>query len=436
MKKRIIHLSAAIIAMIAMTTLTVAPAAAQTGAGVKFEMADEGGGVYKLVFQAKTPTTIQLFGLVFSYDKSVVQPVAAYDHAIAVDVPYLSNPLNYDDAAPFNMLLEAVSPPPTNLLFAFAPTSWGETAGRAAFSMGLYHGSATRLAESNGAYVGLFEFYFKLQSGKTVSDIKSATFKFEKASDPANLFSLFFPVGTGYGIILDEISGTSSYYFGTENTALYPESMDEVINPFADNTPPTPGGAITTANVAMTSLDLNWAKATDNESAQTDLKYYVYQNSSTFTMSNGLPTDGTLLNSGGSLDMATYTVSSLLPGTTYYFIVVVEDEAGNKAAYAEISETTAPDTTPPTPGGSGTITTANVEETSLDLNWAKATDDVSAMADLKYFVYQNSNAFTMSGGLPTDGTLLNSGGSLDIATYTVSSLSPGTTYYFWQLYTN
>ena len=111
-----------------------------------------------------------------------------------------------------------------------------------------------------------------------------------------------------------------------------------------DTVPPVPGGsgAITTADITHNSLTLNWTKAADDESAEAALNYYVYQKQdSAFSMSGGLPTDGNLLNAGGTVDIATYNVTGLSAVTTYYFIVVVEDEAGNRAAYTEVSETTA-----------------------------------------------------------------------------------------------
>jgi len=110
-----------------------------------------------------------------------------------------------------------------------------------------------------------------------------------------------------------------------------------------DITAPVPGGGgtITRSYDTTTSVTLNWTKANDNTSSQQSLKYYVYRNTSPFAMSGGLPTNGTLLNgSGGTFNISTYTATGLIPGTSYYFIVVVEDIAGNRAAYTQVSATT------------------------------------------------------------------------------------------------
>ena len=44
-------------------------------------------------------------------------------------------------------------------------------------------------------------------------------------------------------------------------------------------------------------------------------------------------TNGTLLNTGGTVNITDYTVLGLTPNTTYFFNVVVADMAGNRAAY-------------------------------------------------------------------------------------------------------
>jgi hypothetical protein len=106
---------------------------------------------------------------------------------------------------------------------------------------------------------------------------------------------------------------------------------------------PIPGsnGAITISDLSHDSLTLNWAKAADDITAQFGLKYYVYMNSAAFTMAYGLPTNGTLMNTGGTPDMSTYNVTGLSQLTTYHFIVVVENGTYNKTSYKSVTGTTA-----------------------------------------------------------------------------------------------
>jgi hypothetical protein len=124
----------------------------------------------------------------------------------------------------------------------------------------------------------------------------------------------------------------------------------------ADATAPTvTAGSLATDNVLSDALTLDWTAASDDVTAVASLKYYVYQKSGgTFTVDgNGLPTDGTLLNAGGTAGIATYAVTGLTPLTTYWFNVVVEDEAGNRTAYTAVNETTVAPVAP-------TITTASL----------------------------------------------------------------------------
>jgi len=102
-----------------------------------------------------------------------------------------------------------------------------------------------------------------------------------------------------------------------------------------DNTPPVPGasGAIT-GTAAIETSDLSWTAATDNLTPTNQLRYFVYR-----SLSNNISTytdceaNGTLLNTGGTVNITSYNAIGLTPNTNYYFNVVVADMVGNKAAY-------------------------------------------------------------------------------------------------------
>ena len=55
--------------------------------------------------------------------------------------------------------------------------------------------------------------------------------------------------------------------------------------------------------------------------------------------------------------------------------VVAKDTAGNKTLYSAKQQASAADTTAPTAGNSGTLTTSSVGITSMNLNWTAASDD-------------------------------------------------------------
>ena len=204
-------------------------AAADTG--VKFSMETAATDVYKLVFQAKTPSQIKLLGIIFSFDNTIIKPINRTTHADVTIVDGADFP-----TAPFNIV--AMTSNGEDPKFKLA--KWRLAGSRTAFDYTLFVDSTTDYIVSSGSYVNMFEFYFKFQAGKSASDITSATFKFESANDVNNMLSLFFSSqGNYYGIIIDEVSGVSQYRWGYYDksgwdTALFGEIKDlgEAINPF------------------------------------------------------------------------------------------------------------------------------------------------------------------------------------------------------------
>jgi len=187
---------------------------------------------------------------------------------------------------------------------------------------------------SSGTEKKMFGLSVKHNSSTQTISLSGGTFggiRIQNSISPAiNISNLLAP---GYG--LRDASNALVSAATTEITQQV--TVKDVTPPIL----PGGGGTITTASVTNNSLTLNWTKATDIVTAQSALRYYVYQKSgSTFTISGGLPTGGTLLNAGGTLDIATYAVTGLSASTTYYFVVLVEDGAGNKAAYAVKTQAT------------------------------------------------------------------------------------------------
>jgi hypothetical protein len=197
-----------------------------------------------------------------------------------------------------------------------------------------------------------------------------------------------------------------------------------------DEVDPVPGaeGALGTANVAATSFDVTWTKATDDVSEGTALTYAVYYSTTDFG-DNEVATIEAGTAGNTDTDVATLAITGLTPATPYYFAVIVADEAGNKAAYTKSTVTTLADTTLPTIA-TPVLGTANVAATSFDVTWTKATDDVSEVTALTYFVYYSTSDFADNEVATIEaGTGANSG-DLDIATFTITGLTTGTPYYF------
>jgi hypothetical protein len=86
------------------------------------------------------------------------------------------------------------------------------------------------------------------------------------------------------------------------------------------------------------------------------------------------------------------------------------------------------ESTPPVPGGG--LAPANIEDTSLDLSWTEATDNLSAQEDIVYYVYlaaRATNVLVTPADCASNGTLLTSGKAK--SSYPVTGLIPGTSYW-------
>ncbi|TCL54980.1 GLUG motif-containing protein [Kineothrix alysoides] len=140
------------------------------------------------------------------------------------------------------------------------------------------------------------------------------------------------------------LSAGTYYYFcevraGTSSARSNAARVN--VSAVADTTAPVPG-AVGTLQVASNFFSperilVSWTKATDSVSSQTGLKYYVYRSTANdISAVQDCENNGTLQNYGGTSDTDSYSATWPGAGTTYYFNVVVQDEAGNKAAYQPV----------------------------------------------------------------------------------------------------
>ncbi|MFJ7732878.1 S-layer homology domain-containing protein [Lysinibacillus sp. NPDC097231] len=79
----------------------------------------------------------------------------------------------------------------------------------------------------------------------------------------------------------------------------------------------------------------------------------------------------------------------------------------------------------------GAITSSNITTSGVQLDWAKASDDITTQGDLEYRVYQSSsNNIDTVNAIESNGTPLVSGYAKDINSFIVIGLAANTTYYF------
>jgi len=169
-----------------------------------------------------------------------------------------------------------------------------------------------------------------------------------------------------YNVIVRDAAGNKSAYTMKSQTTL------------SDTTAPNIGnmGSIVVSNVTSSGLTLSWTAGTDAITPQGSLQYLAY-----FSTSNNLSsvsnaeTNGTAIGSYAA-GITTVNVTGLTDSTTYYFNLVIRDEAGNKNIYSTISQATLPppDTTIPTVTIRNLINKSTVETGFL---YGSATDNVS-----------------------------------------------------------
>ncbi len=140
-------------------------------------------------------------------------------------------------------------------------------------------------------------------------------------------------------------SGDWSWFGETDGKVVksfyFSYKMGSINYNFSWNSTPSIGDRTIAASATVVNqVDLSWNKATDNISDQTALQYAVYYSTDQplRTLLNTLD-HGTQFG-GWQTDIDTVTVTGLTSGHTYYFNVVVQDEAGNRSLYYAASATT------------------------------------------------------------------------------------------------
>jgi len=138
----------------------------------------------------------------------------------------------------------------------------------------------------------------------------------------------------------------------------------------SDTTAPTAPTNLTSSTITATSVDLSWTASTDDTAVT---GYDIY---------NGATVIGTVATT-------TYQVTGLTAATSYTFSVKAKDAAANISVSSNtINATTLtpPDTT--APSAPTNLTASNTTETTVDLNWSAATDNVAVTG---YEVYNGAS---------------------------------------------
>lgn len=164
-----------------------------------------------------------------------------------------------------------------------------------------------------------------------------------------------------------------------------------------DTQAPTAATNLSASSITRTSFTLGWTAATDNVGVT---GYDIYQNN--VKINTALVTT------------TNYAVSGLAENTSYSYYVQARDAAGNTSSSSPLSVTTLPPPDTQAPTAPTALSTANITQSSVQLSWAAATDNVGVTG---YDVYQN-------------GVKVNSA-NITTTTYTTTGLSANVSYTFY-----
>jgi DNA-binding beta-propeller fold protein YncE len=145
-------------------------------------------------------------------------------------------------------------------------------------------------------------------------------------------------------------AGTTYYYNvltrdQAENVSAY-VMVSRTMPLEADETDPVPGGSglISFTNVTPTTISLSWAAASDDRSAQADLRYQLVRSTSPeiATLLDVETFGAVIFGYNWEANVSAAIDTGLIPETDYYYNLLVRDEAGNTVAYGMVSEPTIP----------------------------------------------------------------------------------------------
>lgn len=195
-----------------------------------------------------------------------------------------------------------------------------------------------------------------------------------------------------------------------------------------DIDPPVPSSPyISKTNIKTNEVTLTWERATDNVTEQSKLSYTLYQSEfNDIRTAEDCEKNGKVIMKS-TADTNTYTVTKIKQSSSYYFNVVVQDEAGNKACYQVVS--LEKDSYPPSLESS-IIRTSGLKGTQVTLTWTKASDNLTEQSNLKYTVYvsETNNISSVTDCENNGKAIMKSGADKD--TYTAKSLKELNLYYF------
>lgn len=377
-------------------------------AGLTLAACDSGGGGSNLTCGKGTEQ---------KGDQCIVTPVTVGPKTDAGPIPDASAPAGKPDAAP--PVVDSGTPIADRISFGGITSASPANQTPPAGSTGTATANAIRLTWSQASYPAYpaasihYEIYYSA----------SATQNFAVPADDAP------PGATSFTV--EGLDSTKTYYFAVRavsdvGTAVDDNAVSLSAKPAFDDTAPTFAGAVSATSASSTSVLVKWKAGTDDQTAAAGLQYRVFWHTATQTV----------LELGAISDPgATQAEVKGLPapGTAFQFRVNAVDAAGNiDTNVAEVSGSTAADTTPPVFAGCQTVLSPSAS--SATVTWVPATDDTTTASAITYDVYASDVPITKDtplASLQDVGTFtgVDSAGN-PVTSGRVTGLSPDTSYNF------
>ncbi|MGE5677166.1 MAG: choice-of-anchor D domain-containing protein [Pseudomonadota bacterium] len=297
------------------------------------------------------------------------------------------------------------------------------------FSEGIYGAADGATALSPSKFVLIFTPHGGAVTSAAVSSVTQSDGTPLFAGGQTAIRAYLTVTGTPSGIETIEIMpATGAAIYDKAGNAMT-TAQTTGVKTFNDKEAPAAGGSgIITATAGATTVGIGWTQATDTKTAQGNLQYQVVSSDT-----NNIDTLVNAEANGAVVQSWTAAVydaeaTGLEQGTTYYFNIIVKDEAGNKAVYAMTQATTTipeinitgnaitivngdttPDSSDGTSFGSADIKTGSIERTftlqntgtgALSLNGTTLVE-ITGAAAADFAVTQEPSETIAAGGSTT-----------------------------------
>jgi|GEM_PF-1938742 len=130
-----------------------------------------------------------------------------------------------------------------------------------------------------------------------------------------------------FNVVVKDSSGNRAIYAGKSQTTS------------SDATLPSPGVFSISTNLTANGLQLNWTAGSDNVTTISNLSYAVCKGTLSTQVESVSSCKANQVG-GYQANITSNTLTGLNPATTYYFNVLIKDEAGNENIYASRMDTT------------------------------------------------------------------------------------------------